>query len=281
MNSRLRRIRSKAGGFAVNALLLAYSVFNVLPVFWMVLSSLKTEQDYQTNVLAFPQEIRLANYYDVIIGAKLHRYIVNTAINVLVVVPVALFFVFVVGYLLSRFQFRGRNLIYGMFMLGIFLPMHALLVPLYLEFSSLNLLDRRYTLWLPLIAFSIPMSVFVTEGFIKTIPISVEEAAYADGANFPKRLLYVVMPMCAPVLSTSLILIFISVWNEFALSYPLLQRDEYRTISYAVKLFEGLNAANLTLQLTALVVASLPVIILYLLFTDQIISGMVTGAVKG
>jgi raffinose/stachyose/melibiose transport system permease protein len=166
-------------------------------------------------------------------------------------------------------------------MLGVFLPMHVILVPIYLEYSAFGMLDKRYTLWLPLIAFSLSMSIFVMESFIKTIPRSIEEAALADGANFTQRLFLIVSPMCAPALSTSLILIFINVWNEFALSYTLLQKETYRTISYAVRIFESAHTTTLTLTLAALVLASIPVIILYLVFNDKIITGMVTGAVKG
>ena len=279
--SSLNLVKQKTGKEIINILLVLYSLSNIIPILWMIISSLKTEQDYQVNVLSFPHEIRLQNYYDVIIDSKLYRYMLNSLINVIIVVPIGLFFVFVIGYLLSRYKFFGRNLIYGMFMIGVFLPMHALLVPIYLEFSALNMLDNRYTLWIPLIAFSLSMSIFIIESFVKTIPTSIEEAAYIDGAKFSDILFKIIMPMCAPVLSSSLILIFINVWNEFALSYTLLQRDEYRTISYAVKLFEATNTTALTLQLTALVIASLPVIVLYVCFSDKVISGMVTGAVKG
>lgn len=277
----LRRTGRKIGNFVINAVLMLYSLFNIIPVVWMLISSFKTEVDYQSNVLGFPKAFEFHNYYKVIVEKELYRYLYNSLINVIVVVPIALFFVFVTGYLLSRYKFRGRNLIYGMFMIGVFLPMQALLVPIYLEFSQMGLLDSRYTLWIPLIAFSLSMSIFVTESFIKTIPVAIEEAAYVDGASFGDILFKIVMPMCVPVLSTSLILIFINVWNEFALSYTLLQKDTYRTISYAVKLFEGMNASNITLQLGALVVASVPVVVLYLCFSDKVIAGMTTGAVKG
>ena len=279
-NLTVYRIKHRVGKFVLNLLLFCFSVFNLLPVLWMCLSSLKTEQDYQVNILSLPKALEFGNYYEVVVGAELYKYMLNSLINVAVVVPVTLFFVFVTGYLLSRYRFFGRNLIYGLFMIGVFLPMHALLVPIYLEFSALGMLDNRYTLWLPLVAFSLSMSIFIIESYVKTIPVSIEEAAYVDGAKFRDILFKIVMPMCAPVLSTSLILIFINVWNEFALSYTLLQRDEYRTISYAVKLFESMNTAKVTLQLAALVVASVPVILLYLFFSDKIISGMATGAVK-
>jgi raffinose/stachyose/melibiose transport system permease protein len=247
----------------------------------MIMSSIKTENDYRVNILSFPREIRLMNYFDVFIGSKIYYYMLNSFINVLVVVPISLFFVFVTGYLLSRYKFFGRNLIYGLFMLGVFLPMHVILVPIYLEFSWLNMLDKRYTLWIPLIAFSLSMSIFIVESFIRTIPRSIEEAAFIDGASFHYSMSRIMAPMCTPALSTSLILIFIGVWNEFALSYTLLQKNTYRTISYAIRLFESTNTTTLTLQLTALVLASIPVIILYIAFSDQIISGMVAGAVKG
>lgn len=277
----MRQIRHRIGKIIINILLMIYSVFNLLPVIWMAFSSLKTETDYQTNVLGFPRSLEFHNYYDAVIEKGLYKYLLNSAINVAVVLPISLFFVFVTGYLLSRYKFRGRNLIYGMFMIGVFLPMQALLVPLYLEFSALGMLDNRYTLWIPLIAFSLSMSIFVTESFIKTIPFVIEEAAFVDGASFWCILFRIMMPMCTPVLTTSMILIFISVWNEFALSYTLLQKDTYRTISYAVKLFEGMHASNITLQLSALVVASIPEVVLYICFSDKVISGMTTGAVKG
>jgi len=186
--------------FAINFFLLLFSVMNLLPILWMIMSSFKTENEYRVNILAFPREIRLMNYFDVLIGAKLYHYMLNSFINVLVVVPISLFFVFVTGYLLSRYKFFGRNLIYGLFMLGIFLPVHVILVPIYLEFSRLNMLDKRYTLWIPLIAGSLSMSIFIVESFIRTIPRSIEEAAFVDGARFHYILFRIMMPMCTPAL---------------------------------------------------------------------------------
>ena len=161
------------------------------------------------------------------------------------------------------------------------IPIYALLIPIFVEFKSLGLLNKRYTLILPYIAFALPVAVFLVESSVASVPIEIEEAACIDGSSFLHTMFAIVMPMCRPVLSTSAILTFLNTWNEFPLALVLIRSNSLKTMPIGLTNFVGSYTVNYPLMLAALVVSTLPVVIMYLLFYNQIMKGMTAGAVKG
>ena len=264
-----------------NGFVTLFSVTCIFPIIWMIYSSLKTDQEFSLDILSLPKKLIFDNYARAIEEGNIGSYFMNSMFNTLITVAVVIVIAFVTGYCLSRFKFRGRTFVYYMFLAGMLIPIYALLIPIFVEFKSLGLLNKRYTLILPYIAFALPVAVFLVESSVASVPIEIEEAACIDGSSFLHTMFAIVMPMCRPVLSTSAILTFLNTWNEFPLALVLIRSNSLKTMPIGLTNFVGSYTVNYPLMLAALVVSTLPVVIMYLLFYNQIMKGMTAGAVKG
>jgi raffinose/stachyose/melibiose transport system permease protein len=279
----MRSNKLAKGFFAVfvNALMALLAVTCVFPIIWMIYSSLKTQAEFTLNILTLPAKPQFTNYIRALKEGRMGTYFLNSAYNSVISVVLALVIAYITGYCIARYKFKGRNFIYFYFLSGMLIPIYALLIPIFIEFKWLGLINRQFTLIIPYIAFQLPMSVFLVESFVKTIPTEIEEAAYMDGSSLILTMIKIIMPICGPVLATSLILSFLGNWNEFPLALVLLSKESLKTLPVGLTNFVGAYTVDYTLMFAALVVATLPVIIIYLVFYKQIIQGMVAGAVKG
>jgi len=268
-------------GIAANAFVSLFSITCIFPIIWMIYSSLKTDKEFSLNILSLPAKPEFGNYARAITEGKIGSYFMNSMFNTLSALVVVLVISFITGYCISRFRFKGRTFIYYMFLSGMLIPIYALLIPIFVEFKTLGLLNKKFTLILPYIAFALPTGVFLVESSVESVPIEVEEAACIDGSSFINTMFRIVMPMCKPVLSTVAILTFLHTWNEFPLALVLIRSNALKTMPIGLTNFVGAYTVNYPLMLAALVVSTLPVVIMYLLFYNQIMKGMTAGAVKG
>lgn len=266
---------------AINLFMLMVTATCIFPLIWMLYSSLKTKQEFSMNIVALPGRISFDNYISAIEIGKMHMFFVNSLFNSVISVLFIIVIGFVLGYFLARYDFKGRNLIYVLFLFGMLVPVHSLLIPLFIQFKVLGILDKWFTLLLPYIAFGLPMAVFLFESFIKSTPIEIEEAAHIDGSSTTVTIFRIIMPICRPVLSTILILSFLNVWNEFPFALVLLKSQALKTVPIGLSNFNGQYTINYPQLMAAMVIAVLPVILVYLLSSKKIIQGMTAGSVKG
>jgi len=280
-NDKIKKIQTSTGAVLVNAILWIFSFTCVFPIFWMIYSSLKSQKEFALNTVALPAVLHFENFKIAIEEGNLGVYFVNSLINTFISVSIAIVFAFFIGYCLSRFTFRGRNLLYYFFLAGMLIPIYALLIPIFLEFKTLGLINKRSSLIVPYIAFAMPVGVFLVESFVKGIPIDMEEAACIDGSSFLRTTFSIIMPMCQPVLATIAILSFLGTWNEFPLALVLVRSTRLKTIPIGLTNFIGTYTVDYPLMFAAMVISTLPVIIVYLIFFNKIMEGMVSGAVKG
>ncbi|WP_319757057.1 carbohydrate ABC transporter permease [uncultured Sphaerochaeta sp.] len=264
-----------------NLLVFIFSFTCLFPLVWMGYTSLKTNQEYTQSSLALPEALNFSNYYNVLVQANFGMYFTNSAITAITTMVVVVLFAFIAGYFLSRYRFKGRSLIYGFFMLGLVVPTYAWLLPIFIQFKQLGLLDHYWTLALPYSAFALPMSVFLVESFVKSIPTEMEEAAMIEGCSIINILRIIIFPLCTPILVTILILVFNNSWNELPFGLVLINLDELRTVPVALTMFTGTYTVDYPYLVTALVIAVLPVVLFYVFFSKRIMEGMTAGAVKG
>jgi raffinose/stachyose/melibiose transport system permease protein len=264
-----------------NLLVFIFSFTCLFPLVWMGYTSLKTNQEYTQSSLALPEALNFSNYYNVLVQANFSMYFTNSAITAITTMVVVVLFAFIAGYFLSRYRFKGRSLIYGFFMLGLVVPTYAWLLPIFIQFKQLGLLDHYWTLALPYSAFALPMSVFLVESFVKSIPTEMEEAAMIEGCSIINILRIIIFPLCTPILVTILILVFNNSWNELPFGLVLINLDELRTVPVALTMFTGTYTVDYPYLVTALVIAVLPVVLFYVFFSKRIMEGMTAGAVKG
>ena len=267
----------------MNAILWLFSLTCIFPLVWMIYSSLKEKRVFNADIIGLPKSPTLTNYIRILtnsdyhLGESMWNSVRTTGISIVLIV----LFSFIVGYILARVDFRGNRLLYVMFLMGMLIPIHSLLVPIYVVFSKCGLSDRWFTLILPYVSFGLPMGIFLVEGSVKGIPVSLEEAAAIDGSSFTHTLWTVIFPICRPILMTVAIIQIFSCWNEFSFALVLIKSQALQTVPLALTQFKGQFASDYPKQMAAMLITMAPIVIMYFAFSKQIIEGMVAGAVKG
>ena len=283
-NSASARTRRVVGGTIMNVVLWIFSLTCIFPLVWMLYSSLKEKTVFNADVIGLPREPTLLNYRQIFANkdaALLHSMwnsLRTTALSVFLIV----LFAFIVGYILARVNFRLNRPLYIMFLMGMLIPVHSLLVPIYVIFNNAHMANQWYTLLFPYVAFNLPVSLFLVEGYVKAIPSALEEAASIDGANFHRAMFTIILPICRPILVTVAIINVFGCWNEFSFALVLISNNKaIATVPLALKNFTGQFTSDYPKMMAAMLITMAPVVILYFIFSKQIIKGMVAGAVKG
>lgn len=264
-----------------NVILLIFSISCIFPAIWLFYSSLKEKSEFYHSPVALPEHPSFEHYISILTKSDFTTWLLNSLRNSVLSLFFILLFGFTLGYFLSRYRFKGRKLLYSYFLVGMLVPVHALMVPMYVLFTKTGLNNHWYTLILPYTALSMPIAVFLVESYIKSVPIEIEEAAAIDGSSRLRTIYTIVMPMCKPILITIGIIQFFYIWNEFTFSLILINSQELMTIPVGITLFKGQFSTDFPKMMTSMILAIFPTMLIYFIFSKQIIKGMVAGAVKG
>lgn len=269
------------GALVQNLILLVFSITCIFPAVWLFYSSMKSKAEFNANPIKLPTGLNFEHYIEVLTKSNIIQWMGNTVRNTVLSLLLVILIGFIVGYFISRFRFRGRKLMYGYFMMGMLVPIHALMIPMYVLFTKTGMGDSWYTLIFPYTAFGIPIAVFLVESYVQNIPKELEEAAAIDGSSFSRTLFTIILPVCLPILVTVGIIQFFSTWNEFTFALILISKETLKTVPVGLTIFKGQYSTDYPRMMTAMLLAILPAMIIYFMFSKQIIKGMVAGAVKG
>lgn len=271
----------KLGSLLVNVIISAFSLFCLFPVVWMLYSSLKEESEFKQNLLSLPTQLHFENYQTAVKTGRMDTAFVNSVLVSVTAVVVLLLIAFLAGTIFGRYVFKGKKLLYTMFLMGMLIPVHSLLVPVFIELKTFSLNNNRFVLALIYAAFGLPKAIFLMTTYASTIPRELEEAAIIDGGNTHDVFFRIFLPISKPILSTITILSFLDAWNEFPFSLVLMGKPELKTLPIALTYFTGQYSVDYTPMMAGLAIATLPVVIVYFIFHKKIMEGMVAGAVKG
>jgi len=275
-------MKRRFASFFVNSILIIFSLSCVFPVVWVVYNSFKTNREFGADIIGLPQRLLLENYEIIVSGGRMFVYMFNTTRNTVLALVGIILFGFIVGYFLARFNFRLRTPLYLLILLGMLMPIHSIIVPIYVLFVQSGLNNQWYTLLMPYISFGLPLAIFIVESYVRSIPRELEEAAGIDGAGFTRTLFTIMMPVCTPVLVTVAIIQFFTTWNEFIFALLLVSDEVHITLPVGLsRFFKGQFSANYPRMMAAMVISILPPMALYFAFSKRIIEGMVAGSVKG
>ena len=277
------KIVSAIFGAFSNVVLWIFSLTCIFPLVWMFYSSLKVKREFNRDIMGLPKSPTIDNYIRILSNKdyNLPSSMFNSARTTILSVLLIVICSFVVGYILSRINFKLNKPLYVMFLMGMLIPIHSLLVPIYIIFTKTGLDDKWFTLLLPYLSFNLPVSIFLVQGYIKGIPTALEEAASIDGASFTRTLFEIIMPICKPILVTVGIINVFSCWNEFTFALILIKNTSLYTVPLGLKQFTGQFTSDYPKIMSAMLLTMSPVVIFYFIFSKQIIKGMVAGAVKG
>lgn len=277
------RIRTAILSFFMNFVLLIFSLSCIFPLVWMFISSLKEKREFNADIIGLPENPSFGNYIRILTNTDYHIFesMINSIRTTVISVVLIVLAGFIVGYILSRISFKGNRLLYLIFLMGMLIPIHSLLVPIYVVFNNTGVNNKWFTLIIPYVAFGLPIAIFLVEGFVKSIPTALEEAAAIDGSSFSRTLFSIIFPICKPILTTIGIIQTFACWNEFSFALVLLKDQKLHTVPLAMTQFTGQFSSDYPKIMAAMLITMAPIVTFYFVFSKQIIKGMVAGAVKG
>lgn len=250
----------------------------MLPIYWIVISSFKTQSNFfATNPLAPPEQWSLDSYR-LVIESDFIRYFGNSvAVTVGAVVPAV-----AVSFMAAFAIVRGGNSLFlrasnGLFLMGLAIPLQAVIIPVYLIIIKLRLYDTLTAMILPSIAFAIPLSVLVLSNFIRDVPRELFESMRLDGCSEWGTMWRLAFPLTRPALVTVTIYNSLTVWNNFLLPLILTQSPQRRTLPLALWTFQGQYGVNVPAILAAVVLTTAPILLFYAVGRRQLLSGLTAG----
>jgi len=264
------------------AIVILFTVLAIYPIFWVLMSSFKTTQEYMlTSKLALPQQWYFRNYPLTWTAAKFSTLIFNSVFYTSITTISIIFLSFMAGFAFAKLKNKTTPILHGSFIIGILITLQCIMVPLFLLIRTVGLYNTRLGVLIPYIGIGLPIGVYLATEYIKGIPNEVIESARIDGAKYMRIFWSIILPMAAPVATTVAILQVTGTWNEFMLINILVSSDRLKTVPLGINMFSGALATDYGKQFTALVIGMTPMIIFYIIFRKQITKGVSAGAVKG
>ncbi|MBP7202078.1 MAG: carbohydrate ABC transporter permease [Propionivibrio sp.] len=273
--------RSRLIRAAVPALGLFWLVVTTLPFIFVVMTSLKSQQEtFSGSVWSLPEKLNFENYLAVLNGG-FWTYLRNSVFVLVTSIILILVISSMAAYAFARLRFRLNKPLFGLIVAGMIVPIHITLIPIYLLIRNVGLYDTPFALIGPYVATALPVSIFILTEFMRQIPKELEEAAKLDGCGAFGIFWKVFLPLSGPGLSTVAIYNSIGLWNEFIFAYVLTSNPANRTLPLAIWDFQGQYASNIPAILSVVTLTSLPLIVAYAFGQERIVKGMMAGALKG
>lgn len=261
--------------------LIVIACISLIPIVWVVTSSFKNNSEILSAVSGFPTGFHLDNYVNAFKLAPITTFYKNSVFVSIVATILNLIICSMAAYVVVRCRFKAKGLVTLMFSLGLIIPSAALIQPLYTNLTSVHLYDTLTGLILVYTALGMPTTFYIMVSYIKTIPYSLEEAAYIDGCGFFRTFAQIVLPITRPAFATAGVIQFLLAWNEFQFALTLTGQTEKRTLPIALYYFKSAFASDYGAMFAATVVVIAPTIVVFILLQKQVIAGLAAGSVKG
>lgn len=280
-------ISSKSGVKKIPAallqiLLILYAAVQVYPLIWLFLFSFKdNNQIYSGYAMGLPRVWRFSNYTTVLTSGNVSVYLLNSLIVTAVTIAVSSVLITTSAYAVARMRWKLSGVFLTYVLLGLMVPIHATLLPLFIILRNLNLLNTRLSLIVPYVVFALPMGIFIMTGFLKGIPRELEESACLDGCGVYRMFYHIILPLLRPAIATVAIFTFLSSWNELMFANTFLNDDALKTLTVGVLSLAGQQGTQWGPIGAGLMIATLPTLVIYFLLSDQLQKSMIAGAVKG
>lgn len=275
-------MQKKQGFWAgvTKAALWLYSLGTFAILFYLVYNSLRTRDDFLSNTFGRPQSLGLDSYIRLITQNHFFRYFGNSLLILVVSLTLLILVSSVTAYGIARFSFPGKKLVRVFFLIGMMFPAQLSVVPLFLVMKNLGLVNNPLSVIL-ISSAGLSLPVFMLTNFFAKLPKEIYEAAIMDGAGEWTAFFRIMFPIASPVVMSVCITTSVSIWNQFFLPLIFLQSDKYKTLPLLVTKYTGNLLRNVDMALAVSVLATVPILTLFILFSNRIIEGVTEGAVKG
>ena len=270
--------KKRKSNIIVTAVLTFFLILTIIPVYVMIVNSFKTQNQMLDNVLWFSTPLYFKNYADAF--ERIFPYIWNS-VTISVVSTLGITFVAALtGYAFGHFEFKGKNFLFTLIILNMMIPSVLTLVPSYLVVVRIGLYNTQFALLLPYLATGSIMGIYLVRGFVEQLPKTVFEAAKIDGINEFQSFVHIAMPLIKTILTTVSILALLNVWNDIVWPMLVLDSDNIQTIPLGLLEFNQQQGANRGALFAGYILASIPLLIYFMLNLRSFMDSLVEGAIK-
>ena len=259
-----------------------WALLCLFPVYWMLTFSLKDNAEiFGANVVGLPQQWLWSNYARAATLGRMDLYFLNSFLIAVISIVITLAASCMATYAMTRLVWKGRERMNKFFMLGLTIPIHAAILPLYIVLGKLHMLNSLQALFIPYSAFSLSMGILICTGFMGDIPYDLDEAAFLDGCGVWGIFFRVIVPLMTPAVATVGIYTFLQCWNELMFATVFNSGEAYKTLPVGIQGLAGQYLREWGPTGAALAIATIPTLIVYVLFSRRIQDSFIAGAVKG
>jgi raffinose/stachyose/melibiose transport system permease protein len=280
---KVKKNKVSTRGVFYKVFLWVYAIVSFYPIIWMIFYSFKNNDEiFVSNPFGPPRVLRWENYIKALTQYNVPRYFLNSVIVSVVTVIVTISLATMFAYATARMKWKGQNFARIFVAIGMFIPVQSILIPLAVLVRDLHLSNKYLSLIVPYSAFNLAFSSMVLYGFLRSIPIELEEAACIDGAGIFTTFFRIIVPNLKPAISTLTIFTFLQAWNEFPIALILITEESMKTLPLGLLFFQGQFTTDWGAMGAAMAIASLPTVIMYIFFSNQVEKAItIGGAVKG
>ena len=256
---------------------------SIMPIFFSWMAAFKSKKELMTypNPLSFPRNWTLENFPKAWTTGRMGSYMMNSLKVVIPAVIGVLILSTLAGFAFGKLRFPGRDKLFFFFLFGLMVPGQALIISLFYRIVSLGLINKPWAVILPTLGTAMPFSIFMMRAFYRDLPDELMDSALIDGCNLFQSFAYIFLPLIMPAVSALLVFQFMASWNELQLPMLVFFDDSVRTLPTGLMYFKGKYSADQSMIATAVTIATVPVVVVYLIFQRTFINGITTGAIKG
>ena len=270
------------GRTLVRILLAVYMLISLYPLIWLFLYSFKTNEEiFVTNPFGIPNQWQTGNYVEAVTRFNIMTYFKNSLLVSVATIALVILFSAMFCFVTAGRRCPTTRALHAMVMAGMFIPIQAVMIPLVIMVRRVGITNSLWSVIVPYVALGFPFACMLLYGFYLSIPFALEESAYLDGASFGRTYFSIIFPQMKTPFLVLAIYQFMSCWNEFSLAKVLLTKDTMKTLPLGLAGFWGQYSTQWGVIGAALMIASAPVLIAYLFFSNQIADSMTTSGMKG
>ena len=262
--------------------LIIWTFVSLFPLYYMLMFSLKDNSEiFGSNVIGLPKHWLWSNYKKALIAGNMGLYFFNSCVVTGLTILFTILFSLMAAYALERMIWKGRKQINALFMLGLTVPIHAAILPIFIILRKFHMLNSYQSLIVPYVAFALAMAIMICSSFMICIPVELEESACIDGAGIYKIFWVIICPLMKPAFASVAIFTFLQAWNELMFAIIYISDSKYRTLSVGIQSLSGAYTTDWGPIGAGLVIATFPTLIIYLFMSKKIQSSLMAGAIKG
>ena len=261
--------------------LILLALLYLLPLVWVVITSLKDDKTLMISPWAMPDKLMFDNYTFAWTKGNLGIATLNSLIVCVTTLLISMLLGSMAAFAIAKLRWKFSKLCLTYFMIGMMIPVHCILIPLFVQFSGMKLSNTLVGIIIPYITFSLPITIYIMVGFFEGIPNELFESACIDGASIYKMFGSVALPLAKTGFMVTGLMSFVANWNELLLAMVFISKEAKKTLPVSLTKFVGPYNTNYCQMFAAIMIAIVPTIIVYCCFANQIVEGLTAGAVKG